>query len=87
MQDEYGDTALMVACAADHVMVAAVLIEKGALVNYKNKVSLLWLSYMHTGVRYLLLLFQHVHVNKHAWKKDFLYLLSDHCSDHLPMLL
>ena len=39
MQDEYGDTALMAACREGLVMVAAVLIEKGALVNYKDKVS------------------------------------------------
>ena len=50
MQDEYGDTALLAACGAGHVMVAAVLIEKGALVNYQNKVSPLWLSYIHAGV-------------------------------------
>ena len=51
MQDDYGDTALIPACGAGHVMVAAVLIEKGALVNYQNKVSPLWLSYMHAAVR------------------------------------
>ena len=44
MQDEYGDTALIGACVAGHVTVAAVLIEKGALVNYQNKVTPLWLS-------------------------------------------
>ena len=44
MQEDYGETALIGACAAGHVMVAAVLIEKGALVNYRSKVSLLWLS-------------------------------------------
>ena len=33
-------------------MVAAILIEKGALVNYQNKASPLLLSYMHTGVGY-----------------------------------
>ena len=39
MQDEWGDTPLIEACGEGHVMVAAVLIEKGALINYKNKVS------------------------------------------------
>ena len=46
MQNEYGDTALLGACGEGHVMVAAVLIEKGALVNYQNKVCPLWFSYM-----------------------------------------
>ena len=44
MQNEYGTTALIPACGEGHVMVAAVLIEKGALVNYQNRVSPLWLS-------------------------------------------
>ena len=39
MQSEYGATALIPACGEGHVMVATVLIEKGALVNYQNKVS------------------------------------------------
>ena len=39
MQNKYGDTPLLGACSHGHMMVAAVLIEKGALVNYKNKVS------------------------------------------------
>ena len=39
MQDEYGVTPLMQACGEGHVTVAAILIEKGALVNYKSKVS------------------------------------------------
>ena len=45
MQNEYVDTALMAACGEGHAMVTAVLIEKGALVNYKNKVSPLSLRY------------------------------------------
>jgi ankyrin repeat protein len=44
MQEEYGETALFGACAAGHVTVAALLIEKGAIVNHQNKVSPLWLS-------------------------------------------
>ena len=39
MQDEFGDTALIEACDGGHVAVAALLIDKGARVNYKNKVS------------------------------------------------
>ena len=38
MQDEFGDTALMEACDAGHVDTAALLIDKGARVDYKNKV-------------------------------------------------
>ena len=38
MQDEYGETALIAACGQGHVTIAALLIEKGALVNYQNKV-------------------------------------------------
>ena len=49
MQNEYGTTALIAACGEGHVMVAAVLIEKGALVNYQNKVSPLWLSCIVVG--------------------------------------
>ena len=40
MQDEYGDTALMGACKQGHVTIAALLIEKGATVDYQNKVRL-----------------------------------------------
>ena len=39
MQDEFGDTALIEACDGGHMAVAALLIDKGARVNYKNKVS------------------------------------------------
>ena len=50
MQNEYGETALIPACGKGHVMVAAVLIEKGALVNHGSKVTLLWLSCIYTIV-------------------------------------
>ena len=38
MQNEYGETALIAACGQGHVTIAALLIEKGALVNYLSKV-------------------------------------------------
>ena len=88
MQDEYGEAALIGACAAGHVMVAAVLIEKGALVNYQNRVCPLWLSYMHSGVgcsnnnnNYLI--FEQINMQICAWKKHFCFILSDYYhSDH-----
>ena len=38
MQNEYGSTPLMIACTAGQVTTAALLIEKGANINYINKV-------------------------------------------------
>ena len=38
MQDEDGDTALIEACDGSHEATAALLIDKGARVDYKNKV-------------------------------------------------
>lgn len=40
MQDKYGNTPLMVACRENHFEVAKVLINKGATVNYQNKVCI-----------------------------------------------
>ena len=45
MQDEWGDTALIVACSAGHLTTAALLIVKGATVDYQNKVRLLHYHY------------------------------------------
>lgn len=39
MQDDFGDTALIEACDGGYVATAALLIDKGARVNYKNKVD------------------------------------------------
>ena len=39
MQDEFGDTALIEACDGGYVAIAALLIDEGARVNYKNKVE------------------------------------------------
>jgi ankyrin repeat protein len=41
MQDEFGDTALIEACDGDHDTIAALLIDKGAWVDYKNKVTIM----------------------------------------------
>ena len=41
MQDRLGFTALMCACQEGHSEVADLLIEKGAMVEYHNKVRLL----------------------------------------------
>ena len=38
MQDEDGDTALIKACRHGHIETARVLLDHGAIVNYKNKV-------------------------------------------------
>ena len=40
IQNEWGDTALIEACGKGYMMIAALLIEKGAIVNYQNKVNL-----------------------------------------------
>lgn len=40
IQDELGDTALIEACDGGHVGTATLLIDYGARVDYKNKVSL-----------------------------------------------
>ena len=40
IQDKLGDTALIEACDGGHVDTAALLIDYGARVDYKNKVSL-----------------------------------------------
>ena len=58
MQNEYGDTALLQACGEGHVMIAALLIENGALVNYQNKVKstvakMWWLVYAHKSLAWL----------------------------------
>ena len=47
MQNEYGNTALLGACGEGHVTTAALLIEKGATVDYQNKVRLLYYVYYH----------------------------------------
>ena len=39
MQDEFGDTPLVEACDGGHVAIAALLIDKGAVIDYKNKVA------------------------------------------------
>ena len=41
IQDEWGSTALIIACIEGHVATATVLINKGATVNYLNKVRLM----------------------------------------------
>ena len=45
IQDEYGFTALGIACQEGHIEVASLLIDYGASVTYQNKVSLLEISY------------------------------------------
>ena len=39
MQDEFGETPLHTASGKGHVNVITVLIERGAVVNYQNKVG------------------------------------------------
>ena len=41
MQDDLGFTALMVACQEGHVDVTQLLIDRGAAIDYQNKVRLL----------------------------------------------
>ena len=41
MQDDLGFTALGIACQEGHVNVARLLIERGAAIDYQNKVRLL----------------------------------------------
>ena len=50
MQNEYGSTPLMIACTAGQVTTAALLIEKGANVNYINKVKQIQCGYIVTVV-------------------------------------
>jgi ankyrin repeat protein len=38
MQDHLGFTALVIACEKGHVYVARLLIERGAAIDYQNKV-------------------------------------------------
>ena len=38
-QDKHGHTSLMAACDKGFVTTAALLIEKGAVINYQNKVT------------------------------------------------
>ena len=38
MQDDFGDTALVIASYQGHVDVAQLLIERGAAIDYQNKV-------------------------------------------------
>ena len=42
MQDENGETALIQACAKGHVNIATLLLQHGAVVNYQDKVRLLY---------------------------------------------
>ena len=39
MQDSYGDAPLTVACGGGHADVATFLMDKGAVVNFQNKVT------------------------------------------------
>ena len=39
MQDEFGDTPLIEACDGGYVAIAALLVDKGARIDYKNKVA------------------------------------------------
>ena len=39
MQDEFGDTPLLEACDQGHLKTASVLIEKGAYIDFQNKVG------------------------------------------------
>ena len=39
LQDEHGDTPLMEACDGGHIATAILLIDKGASIDYKNKVG------------------------------------------------
>ena len=41
IQNEWGNTALIVACRGGHVATADLLIKRGAKVNYLNKVRLM----------------------------------------------
>ena len=52
MQDKYGHTALIGACSAGHVTTAALLIEKGATMDYQNKVRLLYIITMVTLIEW-----------------------------------
>ena len=39
MQNSYGDAPLIIACAKGHADVATFLMDKGAVVNFQNKVT------------------------------------------------
>ena len=39
MQDSFGDAPLIIACAKGHADVATLLMDKGAVVNFQNKVT------------------------------------------------
>lgn len=39
VQDDYGFTALGIACQEGHIDVVRLLIDSGAAINYQNKVS------------------------------------------------
>ena len=49
MQDDLGFTALGTACQEGHTGIAHLLIEKGATVDYQNKVRLLYYVHYHYG--------------------------------------
>ena len=44
IQDEWGNTALSLACEGGHVETARILLDHGANVDYQNKVMLLYLN-------------------------------------------
>ena len=39
VQDEYGSTALEIACHKGHTKIAEMLLKKGAMMDYRNKVT------------------------------------------------
>ena len=43
MQNEYGETALFAASTEGHLQTATLLLQHGAVVNYQNKVRLLFI--------------------------------------------
>ena len=45
MQNEHGETALFAASAKGHLRTATILLQYGAVVNYTNKVRLLFLLF------------------------------------------
>ena len=47
MQDENGETALIQACDKGHVNITTELLQHGAVVNYQDKVRLLYVHGQH----------------------------------------
>ena len=46
LQDEFGSTALIAACGENNLEVATVLLEGGAIVDYQNKVNIIYFNHI-----------------------------------------